>query len=435
MTLTPGGIYNQKSYGRTVLRLFSFVRLIASSINRWTFRFSSSSASAATMQPAFLMIFLALLATIKLSVAASSCFSIRLILLLAILSGFRGLSIQIQSKNPGFASRTRLESGFMRVGVTGGAGYIGSHTVHALIAARHEVVIVDDFSTGDRTNLQPGASLIEGRFQEPAVLAKFFDSGLDAVFHFAALKAAGESMNKPEDYAEANVRGSLLLIESASRRGVRNFVFSSSAAVYGEPRYLPVDENHPLEPINYYGFTKKCVEENLGWFSKLNRMRYASLRYFNAAGYARSGRIRGLERDTANLLPLVMRAAAGDLPYIELFGRDYQTRDGTCIRDYVHVEDLADAHVRALDYIARNDLDLTVNLGSENGMTVMEMVETAREITGREIVIKESPRRVGDPPSLIASSARAHDLLGWSARYSDARTIIESMWNVYRDIV
>ncbi|MBL8022351.1 MAG: UDP-glucose 4-epimerase GalE [Leptospirales bacterium] len=321
----------------------------------------------------------------------------------------------------------------MRVGVTGGAGYIGSHTVLALLEAGHEVVIVDDFSTGDRQNLQPSVTLVEGDFKKPEVIQNFLSHGLDAVFHFAALKAAGESMEQPEAYSAANVRGTLFLIENLSRAKVRNVVFSSSAAVYGEPQYLPVDESHPLVPINYYGFTKLCIEQNLAWFSRLGRIRYASLRYFNAAGYNRAGKIKGLERNTANLLPLVMEAAAGMRPELLVFGDDYQTRDGTGIRDYVHVEDLADAHVRALEFISDNNKDITVNLGSETGMSVMEMIKTTERISGRPVPSRIVARRDGDPPELIASSALAHQLLGWKARYSDADTIISSMWNLYRD--
>ncbi|MCE9599732.1 MAG: UDP-glucose 4-epimerase GalE [Spirochaetia bacterium] len=323
----------------------------------------------------------------------------------------------------------------MRVGVTGGAGYIGSHTVLALLEAGHEVVIVDNFSTGDRINLQPSALLIEGDFKNPEIMQKFLSQNLDAVFHFAALKAAGESMEKPEAYSAANVRGTLFLVESLSAAGVKNLVFSSSAAVYGAPRYLPVDEKHPLEPINYYGYTKLCIEQNLNWFSRLGKIRFASLRYFNAAGYHRAGKIRGLEKNTANLLPLVMEAAAGLRPELLVLGNDYQTRDGTGIRDYVHVEDLADAHVRALQYISNENRDITVNLGSETGISVMEMINTAKRISGRNVPYRIVGRREGDPPELIASSGLAHQLLDWQARHSDAETIIQSMWNLYKEAI
>lgn len=322
----------------------------------------------------------------------------------------------------------------MRVVVTGGAGYIGSHTVLALLEAGHDVVVVDDLSTGHKINLPDGVKFVPGRFQDDSVIQAALSESPDALFHFAALKAAGESMEEPEKYAAANIRGSLGLIERCAASGVRNFVFSSSAAVYGEPQYLPIDENHPTVPINYYGFTKKSVEENLSWFSRLRGMRFAALRYFNAAGYDRSGRIRGIERRTQNLLPLVMEVAAGIRPQISVFGTDYDTRDGTCIRDYVHVEDLASAHVLALEYTARERKDVIVNLGSELGMTVFEMIRIAEEVSGKKIKFETAARRAGDPPSLVASSTLGKKLLGWSARYSDARTIIESMWNLYRDL-
>ncbi len=320
----------------------------------------------------------------------------------------------------------------MRVVVTGGAGYIGSHTALALVLAGHDVTVLDDLSTGYAINVQPGVRLITGPYQDSAVLDRAFDPAPDAVFHFAALKAAGESMLEPEKYSQANIRGSLWLMEQCSRRGVQNFVFSSSAAVYGDPRYLPIDELHPTEPINYYGYTKKCIEDNLSWFSRLRGMHFAALRYFNAAGYDRAGRIRGIEKKTQNLLPLVMEVAAGSRPKIDVFGNDYDTRDGSCIRDYIHAEDLALAHVRALEYISKEKKDVIVNLGSELGMTVFEMIRIAEEVSGRKVHFDIAERRAGDPPSLIASSARARELLGWKAQHSDARTIIESMWNLYK---
>lgn len=320
----------------------------------------------------------------------------------------------------------------MRVGVTGGAGYIGSHTVLALINAGHEPVVLDDFSTGSELNILPGVPLIRGSYRNPEILAQFLAHDLGAVCHFAALKAAGESMQKPEEYAAANIRGSLELIEALCKHNVRRFVFSSSAAVYGEPRYLPIDEKHPEDPINYYGFTKKCVEENLKWFSRLDRLRFASLRYFNAAGYDRSKKLQGLETKTQNLLPLVMEAAAGRRNGIDVYGNDYPTRDGTCIRDYIHVEDLARAHVLAVEHLGERKEDVIVNLGSEKGLTVLEMLEAARRITGRSIESRITNRRAGDPPELIASSKKARDILGWQTECSDADTIIASMWELYR---
>ena len=209
-------------------------------------------------------------------------------------------------------------------------------------------------------------------------------------------------------------------------------VFSSSAAVYGEPKYLPIDEKHPCSPENYYGFTKLEIERLLAWYDRLKNIRFAALRYFNAAGYDPAGRITGLERNPANLLPVVMEVAAGIRQRLEIFGNDYDTPDGTCIRDYIHVSDLADAHVLAFEHLVKNKKSFIVNLGSENGISVKTMVEKAREITGRPIPAVVAPRRKGDPAKLIASSKEAQKLLGWKARASDVATLLSSTWNVYK---
>jgi UDP-glucose 4-epimerase len=211
-------------------------------------------------------------------------------------------------------------------------------------------------------------------------------------------------------------------------------VFSSSAAIYGEPKYLPVDEKHPVDPENYYGFTKLEIERFLAWYDRLKGLKFAALRYFNAAGYDVQGRISGLERKPENLLPIVMEVAAGMRKKLSIFGDDYDTPDGTCIRDYVHVNDLADAHVKALEYIDSNNTSITVNLGSQNGISVKEMVEKARKITGKPIDIEIAPRRLGDAVRMIATSQEAYRLLGWKACHSDADTLISTTWNVYKDL-
>jgi UDP-glucose 4-epimerase len=214
---------------------------------------------------------------------------------------------------------------------------------------------------------------------------------------------------------------------------LRYCVFSSSAAVYGEPKYLPIDEAHPKNPENYYGFTKLEIERFLEWYGRLKGLTFAALRYFNAAGYDPSGRIRGLERNPANLLPVVMEVAIGMRKELQIFGNDYETPDGTGVRDYVHVSDLADAHVRAFDYLTTNNNSLVVNLGSENGISVKEMVDKARKITGKPIPAHIVPRRPGDSAKLIASSGLANKLLGWKAKYSDAETLLSSTWSVYKN--
>ncbi len=325
----------------------------------------------------------------------------------------------------------------LKVAVTGGAGYIGSHVVRDLLDHGHKVVVVDDMSSGSEENIftsEKSYDFRRGDVNTDAGLRLLFDGQPDVIFHFAALKAAGESMEVPERYAGHNIRGTLRLQEEMVRRGVSRIVFSSSAAVYGEPKYLPVDEEHPREPINYYGFTKKVIEDNLIWFSRLRHIRYAALRYFNAAGYDVEGRVRGLESGSQNLLPIVMETAVGRRKELNVYGTDYETRDGTCIRDYIHVNDLARAHTMAMDKIHAGNIDVVVNLGAEKGITVKEVIDCARRVTGKPVPTMESPRRAGDPPVLVASSRRAKDLLGWEAKHSDVETLVTSMWRIYSSL-
>jgi UDP-glucose 4-epimerase len=235
----------------------------------------------------------------------------------------------------------------------------------------------------------------------------------------------------PEKYSVNNLSGTINILNAACAAGVKYFIFSSSAAVYGNPQYLPIDEKHPTNPENYYGFTKLEIERILGWYDKLKGLKFAALRYFNAAGYDVKGRITGLEKNPANLIPVVMECAAGIRPSMQLFGTDYDTRDGTCVRDYIHVSDLAAGHAQALDYIAAHNESLTVNLGSETGVTVQEMIDAARRITDRKINVETVGRRAGDPAGLTASAALAHEKLGWQARYSDIDTLLKTTWHVY----
>jgi UDP-glucose 4-epimerase len=323
----------------------------------------------------------------------------------------------------------------MHILIIGGAGYIGSHVAREFLDTGHRVTVYDNLSSGTRANLFPEARFVHGDILDyPSLLRTMKDgAAFDALIHLAAAKAAGESMQRPEKYSLQNINGTVNILNAALEAGIGNIVFSSSAAVYGEPAYLPIDEKHPTEPANYYGFTKRTIEQFLGWYEKLKGIRFASLRYFNAAGYDVKGRISGLEQNPANLLPLVMEVAAGIRPELPIFGADYLTPDGTCIRDYVHVSDLAAGHVAALDYLSANDRSLIVNLGSEKGYSVLEIVEAARRITGKAIPIKISERRAGDPAKLTASAQYAHEALGWSARYSDADILISSTWRVYQD--
>ncbi|MBM9591165.1 UDP-glucose 4-epimerase GalE [Leptospira sp. 201903075] len=322
----------------------------------------------------------------------------------------------------------------MRVLVTGGAGYIGSHIVLELMELGHEILIVDDMEKGNEANLFPGNEFIKGEIQNPEVLKQAFAKKVDAVFHFAAWKAAGESMTDPLKYTLNNLNGTFTLLNALVENNCKYIVFSSSAAVYGAPKYLPIDENHPLQPENYYGYTKLCIEENLEWFDKLKGLKSARLRYFNAAGYDPKGRIKGIEKTPANLLPIIMEAASGIRNGYEIFGTDYETEDGTCVRDYIHVSDLAKAHVLALDYIMAKNESLTVNLGSEAGYSVKEMADLSEKVVGKSINHKTSGRRAGDPAKLLASSAKARELLNWKPIYSDAETLLASMWNLYKTL-
>lgn len=318
----------------------------------------------------------------------------------------------------------------MKVLVIGGAGYIGSHVVKEMMAAGHTVTVFDNLSSGLRQNLFPENGFIYGNILIPGDIEAAFAQGFDAFVHLAAFKAAGESMEKPEKYSVNNITGTLNIMNAAVKYNCLKMIFSSSAATFGEPQYLPMDEKHPQNPINYYGFTKLEIERFMDWYDQLKGMKFAALRYFNAAGYDPEGVVCGLEQKPENLLPRVMEAALGQRQ-LKIFGTDYETRDGTCIRDYVHVTDLARAHVMALDYISKKSESLKLNLGTANGTTVKEIIDAARKITGKPIPAEEAPRRPGDPASLYATSAKAKELLGWEPKYSDVDTLVETTWKVY----
>jgi UDP-glucose 4-epimerase len=320
----------------------------------------------------------------------------------------------------------------MKVLVIGGAGYIGSHVARALLDKGHSVTVLDNLSSGCRENLFAEAAFVHGDILSYPALADVMGKGFDGLVHLAALKAAGESMVEPQKYSVHNLVGTINVLNAACATGVKCFVFSSSAAVYGAPAYLPIDEEHPTVPENYYGFTKLEIERILAWYDKLKGVRFAALRYFNAAGYDAQGRVRGLERNPNNLLPLVMEVAAGTRPKLDVYGSDYATRDGTGVRDYVHVSDLAAAHVLALEYVKTKNQSLTVNLGSDKGISVQEMLATARAVTGRPIASQVVGRRPGDPAELYASSKRAKELLGWEAKSSGVGALIETTWRVYK---
>ena len=320
----------------------------------------------------------------------------------------------------------------MKVLVIGGAGYIGSHVARLFADRGHKIDIVDDLSTGTKENLFPDYGFFQGDIMNYEWLVGVMQRGAyDAIVHLAAKKAAGESMLVPEKYATQNISGTINILNAACAAGIKRVVFSSSAAVYGEPQYLPIDENHPKNPENFYGFTKLEIERLLGWYDKLKGIKFMALRYFNAAGYDPSGTVHGLERNPANLIPVIMEVAAGMRPHLEIFGTDYPTEDGSGVRDYIHVSDLAEAHYLALEYLAKGNPSLSVNLGSEKGLSVLQIVNAARRITGKPIPAVITDRRKGDPARLVASSAKAREVLGWEPHYSDLDTLLETTWRAY----
>ena len=317
----------------------------------------------------------------------------------------------------------------MRVLVTGGAGYIGSHVVLELCDKGYEVVVLDDLSSGNKGAVDKRAKFINGSTLNNSDLELGLEK-VEAVIHLAAFKAAGESMVDPIKYSQNNILGSINLLNAIIKHKINSFVFSSTAAVYGYPEYLPLDENHPLEPINYYGFTKLEIEKILQWYSELKGLKFAALRYFNAAGYDINGRLNFLEKNPANLIPTTMEVASGMRNKMHVFGNDYNTHDGTGLRDYIHVSDLAEAHLKALDFL-NNNINIKVNLSSGEKHSVIDVIDMTKKISGKEINYEIVERRPGDPAELYASSDLAYDALHWKPKYSDLKTLIESTWDVY----
>jgi UDP-glucose 4-epimerase len=310
--------------------------------------------------------------------------------------------------------------------VTGGAGYIGGTVALRLLSAGHNVLIYDNFCHGHRDLVPAGTQLIEGDIADRAKLDRVFrEQKVNGVMHFAALIEAGESMKHPEIYFRNNTASTLTLLEAMLAAGVNRLVFSSTAAVYGEPERTPIEETAPLAPTNAYGESKLLVEQMLIWINRIHGLRYASLRYFNVAG-AVEGRGEAHEPES-HLIPLILDVALGRRQSIKIFGKDYATPDGTCIRDYVHVGDLADAHILAFEALATRSR-LIYNLGNSKGFSVREVVESARRVTGHPIPVVEEPRRPGDPAVLVASSKRIVEELGWKPQYTALDDIVRSAW-------
>lgn len=314
----------------------------------------------------------------------------------------------------------------MKLLVTGGAGYIGGTVATILMQAGHEVTIVDNLCHSKRNEVPTGAEFVQADIADRPRIEKLLrELQPEGVLHFAALIEAGESMQKPEIYFRNNTASTLALLEAMHATGVKKLVFSSTAAVYGEPERVPIDENAKLAPTNAYGESKLLVEQVLVWLNRIHGLRYASLRYFNVAG-ALPGRGEAHEPET-HLIPLILDVALGRREKIFIYGDDYDTPDGTCIRDYIHVVDLTDAHIRALDALATRDR-LICNLGNGKGFSVKEVVEAARRVTGHPIPVELKPRRPGDPARLVASSERAHVELGWKPQIPEIDRILQSAW-------
>ncbi len=320
----------------------------------------------------------------------------------------------------------------MKILVTGGAGYIGSHTVKRLLAGGHDVTVLDDMSMGHRGAV-PADRLVVGNLGDPAVIDPLFAAGkFDGVIHFAASTYVGESVTDPAKYYANNVVNGLTLLEAVRRHKVGRFVFSSTCATYGVPTAVPITEEEKQLPINPYGNSKLAFERVLADYAPAYGLGYAALRYFNASGASPDGTIGEDHDPETHLIPLVIYAAMGKRADIQIFGTDYPTPDGTCIRDYIHVDDLADAHIRAIERIEPGK-GMHYNVGTGRGYSVREVIQVVEQVTGKTVPVKEGPRRAGDPPALVAGADKIGRELGWAPKYTDLRAIVETAWNWHKN--
>ncbi len=321
----------------------------------------------------------------------------------------------------------------MTILVLGGAGYIGSHTVYELVDHGMDVVVIDNLETGHKEAIHPSARFYQGDIRNRAFVDSVLEQEkIDGVIHFAANSLVGESMTNPLKYYDNNVGGTKVLLESMVAHGVDKIVFSSTAATYGEPRQVPIMETDPTVPTNAYGETKLAMEKMFKWVDYAHHIRYVSLRYFNACGAHVSGKIGEAHNPESHLIPIILQVANGQRASLAIYGDDYPTKDGTCVRDYIHVTDLARAHILAMEYLVKGGESNIFNLGNGIGFTVKEVLDTARKVTGMELPAKISPRRSGDPAQLIASSDKAKSVLGWKPAFADLEVIIASAWNWHK---
>ncbi|AAK80902.1 UDP-glucose 4-epimerase [Clostridium acetobutylicum] len=317
----------------------------------------------------------------------------------------------------------------MSILVCGGAGYIGSHTVHELIESGKEVVIVDNLQSGHLQAVNKKAKFYKGDIRDSEFLDKVFsENKIQSIIHFAANSLVGESMEKPLLYFNNNVYGMQILLESMVKHNIKNIVFSSTAAVYGEPKKIPILESDDTNPTNTYGETKLTMEKMMKWSSKAYGINYVALRYFNVAGALDDGSIGEDHNPETHLIPLILQVPLKKRPFITVFGTDYPTPDGTCIRDYIHVIDLAAAHIKAVEYLENGGKSSIFNLGNGVGFSVKEMIDAAREVTKQNIKVVLGERRSGDPAQLVASSQKAKEVLGWSPKFTNVKDIIKDAW-------
>jgi UDP-glucose 4-epimerase len=323
----------------------------------------------------------------------------------------------------------------MKILVLGGAGYIGSHTVYELIAANEQVVIIDNLETGHKEAVHPDATFYQGDIRDRAFLDSVLEKekDIDAVIHFAANSLVGESMVNPLKYYDNNLCGTKVLLEALVAHGIDKVVFSSTAATYGEPERVPIVETDRTEPTNTYGETKLSMEKMFKWTSMAHDLRYVSLRYFNACGAIMSGQIGEAHNPESHLIPIILQVANHKREAINVFGKDYETQDGSCVRDYIHVLDLAQAHILAVKYLIAGGESNIFNLGNGMGHTVLEVIEAAKKVTGEEIPVVLADRRAGDPATLVASSEKAKAVLGWKPQHADIEEIIDSAWNWHKN--